>query len=93
MATCILAGCLLNPPTAEASCQNYKAVVVPFGPCVKIVAFEWTGELSHVTVDFLDPQMIFWATVLLWGGTIWYRPTRFCKKYILEPIIPPPRFP
>lgn len=74
------------------SCQDYTAVEVTLGPCVKVITLEWKGERSHTTADFLDPQMIYWAIVLLWGGTVWYKPSRFCVKYILEPVIPPPRF-
>ena len=90
MAVCILAVCLITPLNALSSCQSYEAVEVALDSDVTTIVYKWTGGLSYVTADFLNPPTAYWDALLLSGRVIW-QPAHYCEKCNLKPIIPPPR--
>ncbi|MCA9996199.1 MAG: hypothetical protein KDE56_10655 [Anaerolineales bacterium] len=83
---------LVTPTATRAYCRSYETVSVTIGPYTTATVYKWTGELSHNTVNVLDPQTMPWVTLLLFGWIISHSPTLFAREFNPKPATPPPRF-
>ena len=82
---------LVTPTATLSYCRSYETVTITIGTYTTVTGYKWTGELSHTTTNFLDPQPMYWVTLLLFGWAALFWPSLFCKEFNPKPATPPPR--